>query len=490
MPAFAARPKTPRHAAPAGRAVPETVGSARGPGRIPLYATALGAIRARIAAATPAPAPGAQDLVDQVLRSPGERLDPAVRASLEPRFGHDFGEVRVHTDARAAGSAAALGAAAYTVGSDVVFARGSFAADTPGGSRLLAHELAHVVQQSGSRRGQGLSVAPADSAAEREADAAAGAVLAGGSPGARSLAGTPARPSALAFPALTRVPAGVQRQPKTKAKYPAVANLKVKTTTVDGKDLESAVSVKVASPEEEKEAREIINHLQFRYSVTFSSEKSLEAVEGDIKGDPQVYPEFLSTNKVPLESLIHTSAWDLAQLRALKEALAFFDPKIAGFNSLMLGGKGMAGYTFGRVNTGLNDAGDERDPKVLGQHHGSKSAITLFDAAATATSPLQDQAKAITGTFVHELAHALMNNVDGFIKAVSPPYWSDRTTPTNDTRAEAPISSYGQKNASEDLAEAVQFFFLERATLQSKRPQRAAYVARVVAGWTPKSPTP
>jgi hypothetical protein len=140
-------------------------------------------------------------LVDEVLSSPGQPLDAETRAFFEPRFGHDFssvpvrtmaqrsrnsltigpagdpyeqeaerisdrmmtseperprprasmdfGNVRLHTDAKAAESARAVGALAYTVGSDVVFGAGRYAPQTREGSRLIAHELTHVVQQGG-----------------------------------------------------------------------------------------------------------------------------------------------------------------------------------------------------------------------------------------------------------------------------------------------------------------------------------------------------
>jgi outer membrane protein OmpA-like peptidoglycan-associated protein len=68
---------------------------------------------------------------------------------MEPRFQHDFSSVRVHTDAEAAQSAAALGAYAYTVGHDIVFGTGQYQPDTTRGRGLLAHELAHTVQQKG-----------------------------------------------------------------------------------------------------------------------------------------------------------------------------------------------------------------------------------------------------------------------------------------------------------------------------------------------------
>ena len=83
--------------------------------------------------------------VHEALRSPGRPLDAATRAFME-RFGHDFSAVRVHSDSLAARSAEALDAAAYTVGSDIVFGRGRYAPGTPDGRQLLAHELAHVLE--------------------------------------------------------------------------------------------------------------------------------------------------------------------------------------------------------------------------------------------------------------------------------------------------------------------------------------------------------
>src|SRR6266487_3775495 len=86
-------------------------------------------------------------VVPEVLRSPGQPLDTATRAFMEPRFGRDFSHVRVHTDAPAAASTHAVAALAYTVGQRIVFASGQFAPTAPDGRRLLAHELAHTVQQ-------------------------------------------------------------------------------------------------------------------------------------------------------------------------------------------------------------------------------------------------------------------------------------------------------------------------------------------------------
>ena len=108
----------------------------------------FGANQLQREAAGPQAAPALAPLqVHEVLRAPGDPLDAATRARFEPRFGHDFASVRVHTDERAAASARAVQATAYTVGRDIVFVRGAYAPGTLAGQRLLAHELAHVVQQ-------------------------------------------------------------------------------------------------------------------------------------------------------------------------------------------------------------------------------------------------------------------------------------------------------------------------------------------------------
>jgi hypothetical protein len=88
-------------------------------------------------------------IVDDTVRTSGQPLDAATRADMEARFGFDFSRVRIHTDAQAARSAEAVGALAYTVDDHVVFGSGRYSPHTADGRRLIAHELAHVVQQGG-----------------------------------------------------------------------------------------------------------------------------------------------------------------------------------------------------------------------------------------------------------------------------------------------------------------------------------------------------
>jgi len=89
--------------------------------------------------------------VHEVLRSPGLPLDGATRAFMEPRFGYDFSAVRVHSGAHAQQSARDVNARAYTVGHNIVFGPNRWTPETQEGRKLIAHELTHVVQQSGGR---------------------------------------------------------------------------------------------------------------------------------------------------------------------------------------------------------------------------------------------------------------------------------------------------------------------------------------------------
>jgi hypothetical protein len=84
--------------------------------------------------------------VQGALASPSRPLDEDARSFMEPRFGHDFSQVRIHHDETAARTSQAVNALAYTVGDHIVFGAGQYAPGTPAGRRMLAHELCHVIQ--------------------------------------------------------------------------------------------------------------------------------------------------------------------------------------------------------------------------------------------------------------------------------------------------------------------------------------------------------
>jgi hypothetical protein len=118
-------------------------------------------------------------VVHEALRTSGEPIEPESCVFFEQAFGHNFSRVRVHTDQLAARSAKAVNAHAFTVGEDIVFADGQYAPRDAAGALLIAHELAHVVQQRAMSPSDtsGLRVSPTDASSENEADRAANAVM-------------------------------------------------------------------------------------------------------------------------------------------------------------------------------------------------------------------------------------------------------------------------------------------------------------------------
>jgi hypothetical protein len=126
----------------------------------------------------------------------GSPLDKDTRGFMESRLGADFGDVRVHTDAKASDSARSVQAYAYTVGSDVVFQSGKYEPDSDSGKRMLAHELTHVVQQrsgpvAGTPAPGGIQISHPSDRFEQAAEGSADRVMSSAS-GAAPVAAAPA----------------------------------------------------------------------------------------------------------------------------------------------------------------------------------------------------------------------------------------------------------------------------------------------------------
>lgn len=124
-------------------------------------------------------------VLDVVGKGGGSALDDDTRGFMESSLGHDFSDVRIHTDAKAAESATAVQAAAYTVGNDVVFQPERYSPSSDEGRRTIAHELTHVVQQrsgevDGTPQGDGIKVSTPSDRFEQQAETTADAVMSGG----------------------------------------------------------------------------------------------------------------------------------------------------------------------------------------------------------------------------------------------------------------------------------------------------------------------
>jgi Domain of unknown function (DUF4157) len=137
----------------------------------------------------------------------GQGLDGGVRTGMEAAFGQSFSDVRVHSDATAGQVSESLNARAFTVGHDVAFGVGEYRPGTPVGDALIAHELAHVVQQGGSTASAPLAKGEADySALEAEADVSAVGAVASLWAGAKGMLGS------IAQQALPQLKAGLRLQ--------------------------------------------------------------------------------------------------------------------------------------------------------------------------------------------------------------------------------------------------------------------------------------
>ncbi|MEZ3116947.1 DUF4157 domain-containing protein [Halobaculum sp. MBLA0147] len=135
------------------------------------------------------------DAVREVISSPGRPLDASIQRAVEERMGDSLGDVRIHTGPRAAAAADAIDARAFTVGNHVAFAAGEYDPESAEGQHVLAHELAHVRQQTGGA----LSMLPQDDVQleidpnpelEREAEETARRVMSGGDIGIQRLSDT------------------------------------------------------------------------------------------------------------------------------------------------------------------------------------------------------------------------------------------------------------------------------------------------------------
>ena len=141
-------------------------------------------------------------------RGGGQALDPAVRQHMEPSFGADFHDVRIHTDCRADTLSRALDARAFTTGRDIFFRDHAYRPGTSSGNELLAHELTHVVQQGGSVVHRQASVSQPGEPQELEAEQMARAVV-----------GHEAKPAQDAMPVQAKADASaLQRQPEAPKK--------------------------------------------------------------------------------------------------------------------------------------------------------------------------------------------------------------------------------------------------------------------------------
>lgn len=412
----------------------------------PLSRRSVATVQRKAAPGTPGPLAG-----DLSQRTKGVSLEgPAktVAQRVEQATGSNLSDVRLHVGPAADESSRQLGASAYTVGQDVHFAAGAYRPETKQGQTLLAHELVHTVQQGRPHAGepttQMASVSESGDAAEKEADTIASGIF---EPNFhQSIAQSPT--------------STVSRQTVDNSTYPKVVSI--------GNE-----KVRVASADEEREAKQIIESIKELYGIEVSSPLGIAAIKQQYTNVPAAVTNTLVTKE-----------WEMKELRALKAALAHFAPLLGANRSPL--------YSFfygqqeitstSKVNQAIdtNTAAGQLDTTTLGEFFKDSKNFSMFTAGTNSTVDFTDNQKQLEGTAVHEIAHGLMAGyVDAFMKVTG--YWTDRKTKSGS--GEAPITAYGGKNASEDLSETVMYYFVDPTTLKTKCPIRFQWMEFIVKVW-------
>lgn len=255
---------------------------------------------------------------------------------------------------------------------------------------------------------------------------------------------------------------------------PASVLQRVDTVTYPTTVKVSGESVIVASAAETTEAKEIIAGIKKDYGITVKSESGVAAIKKDYTDAP-----------TDVKAALSPGVWAMKELRALKKALANFAP-ILGKSRKDSSRKDdkQEVTSVSKVKKAIDEDTTQGvlDSTTLGEFFASSKNFSMFDAGTGSTVDFTDNLKQLEGTAVHEIAHALMKHVEGdWLTEFD--YWTDANTKSGADDAEAPITEYGQTNLSEDMAEAVMYFFVDNATLLTKCPKRHAFITKEKASW-------
>lgn len=411
-------------------------------------------------------------------RGSGHALPDDLAGPMGRHFGMDFASVRVHSDSGAGVLARSVQAAAFTHGNDIYFAPGAYQPESAGGQRMLAHELSHVAaQRSGADKAAAgsLTVGRADDPAEAAADRSADRVMA-------ALRRTAAPQLATLQSVDIAFTDEIRRWPwssKSKGGGKDAATEYPKTVTIGNERID------VASKEEETEADKIVDDLKKSYGIDLSSTATIAAIKRQYTNVPAKVTDQLAT-----------STWSMRELRALSEAASFYAPILGAKrdeSSLSSSVQGVT--TIGKLKNAIdtNRATGELDSTTLGESFSGSKNLGLFEAGTNEEDKnfvrpgkkKTDVQTSLTATAIHEMAHALVQptELSNWIRALG--YWTDRNTASGKKGAEKPPTTYGETNAAEDLCESVALYFINRATLKKKCPDREKFVDKVVTSWTP-----
>jgi len=245
-------------------------------------------------------------------------------------------------------------------------------------------------------------------------------------------------------------------------------------------------SVRVASDAETAEAERIIKDVKTKFGVSFDSLAAHKATMADSEGSA---PE-------ERRKALAVRAWELDELKAIERALTHFAPVLGeARKKTMPKGPPQEFVNVGKLNSSPDD-----DPKILGdrtrgQFFHDAQTFAVFEPGPD--SPVGDDAVGRVAT--HEIAHGIFDPlIDSFMQATG--YWEkEKVKRKEGQRVEGPPDGYADRNAREDLAQSVMYFFVDperlkkgdgrgraKGTWGNPCPKRYAFIQKVVAGWTKK----
>lgn len=259
------------------------------------------------------------------------------------------------------------------------------------------------------------------------------------------------------------------------------ATIQRKVENFDGEQVD------VANDTEKAEAEKIIKNIKDTYGITVSSTTTVEGIKGEYTNVPKAVTDTLKTR-----------TWRMMELRALQAALGHYAP-IVGAERAKSTRKGadQEVTSVGKVEQAIdaNTPAGKLDTTTLGEYFASKKNMGLFKASEGYKVDFTDEKDQLTGTFVHEIAHGLLKYaIPDFIKTAT--YWTDANTASGAAGAEAPITTYGATNASEDLSETAMMYFVAPKRLKdgdgkpagtpgNPCPQRSAFMEKLGKDWVP-----
>ena len=244
--------------------------------------------------------------------------------------------------------------------------------------------------------------------------------------------------------------------------------------------------VMVADEAEAAEAAQIVATLKDAYGIELSSAKTKAGIKAG-------YGQVLAKEIAKLSA----GTWEMKELRGLLAASAHFATVLGpARGTSTLADKAQGVTSVGKLKQAIdkNSKSGRLDDTTLGEYFASESNMGMFGAVTDFVDPDvvragsgPDNATGIEATAIHEMAHGLVAPLELTNWVAALDFWDDRSTKSGKSAAEAPPTDYGNTNAGEDLCESVALYFLNLADLQSRCPKRAAFLAKVVAGWSTKA---